>query len=136
MTRDTTQTADELATLLPGKKTLPIAGEVIEVGPLTMAQIARLAKSIRTIAQSAPDLTDVASLILTYPDEIIEAVAIAINKPAEWVGALLPDDFFKLAQLVVEQNRTFFLERVAPLVSDVMATMAEAGKAGPTRLAS
>ena len=53
-------------------------------------------------------------MVASHADEVIEAVAVATGKPAEWVGDLMPDDLCFLALKIIEVNADFFAQRLAP----------------------
>lgn len=128
--------AKDLETIFPGSKQVQVGEETIDVRPLKVRQIAKIAKAAREIATSNIDLKDLASVVTEYPDEIITIVAAAIDRDETWVGELTADHLIVLMREIVAVNTDFFTRRVVPELSAALETISAAQADGPTRLNS
>lgn len=133
----------ELAILYPETLKVETREGTVEVKPIPVARIGRASKHLRAFITAGGTVTpegtglDMTKL-LEDADNAVAFVAAAVDWPLEQVGALLPDDFMKVIQAVIEVNKDFFVKSVAPLVSEALATMNQATTvgAGPTQLNS
>lgn len=112
--------ATDLEDLAPAPIRVRAGGESIDVLPLTVGQIPPLARTLKGIDL---DFSNVFGLLEAHGERLVEAVALCINRPVEWVGALPADEFIELAAHVLEVNAHFFGRRVLPAVNQLMATL-------------
>jgi hypothetical protein len=120
--------AADLASLFPSPETIIIRGEPIEVHPLTIRQLGKVAAALKRVADD-PDLVefDIAAIAASHTEDAIEAVAAAIGKPVDWVAALNSADFLALGLIVWNVNADFFGRHVAPLVEKIRGATATLG---------
>ena len=136
---------EELNALFPRPKVVTLQGGPVEVWPLRARQFGPFARAVgplldefnRLAALARPvdggwtvDLAPAgwAALISAHADTVIRAVAVALEKKPEEIGALFLDELVSLAATVVEVNADFFARRLLPTA---MAAMGKA-LAGPT----
>lgn len=139
MTKDEAGAAgdlQELGKLFSDPVKVEISGETVEVRPLTIRQTGKVAGILREIfakrAQDPREL-DIAELVGSHTEHMVEIVAVATGRPAEWVANLRTDHFVDLAELVFRVNGAFFVQCVAPRLAGVARAMAGLGAgAGPT----
>jgi hypothetical protein len=115
-----------LSDIFPEPGTVRIDGELIEIMPLKTKQIGAFSRAIRPLAGDIGRLLEkserdsrattdfILRMVAAHADEVIEAVAVATGKPAEWVGDLMPDELCFLALKIIEVNADFFAARLAP----------------------
>jgi len=130
---------DELAELLAEPQGLEIAGEWLDIGPLVVREIPPFSRALRpllprlnaVLAGGEGVTAEVLFDLLAEGEHLVEAVAIAVRKPATWVGGLAADDFLALVLKVLEVNADFFAQRLAPALAGRLAltTAALAGSA-------
>lgn len=125
----------ELSTLTPSIKTVTIRrdqadAEVIKITPLKFRQFAEVAKHVvtfRSLTSENGDL-DIMSLIANHGSEVAQVISISLDKDPKWVDALDLDDTLELVMVIVEVNRDFFSQQLAPKLRE-MTTRLSAGKA-------
>jgi len=132
---------DELSVLAPEGASIEYQGERLEVLPLTIGQIPPLVRKCRVVVDALMGMdgleTDseeqqfraVLDIVGDQGEQVLEAVAIAIGKPADFVSKGSLEDFERLAMKVLEVNRDFFVQRLGPLLG---ALKKQAAGAGPT----
>lgn len=128
----------ELAKLFADPARVEIAGETVEVRPLTIRQTGRVAAILRTVfggsdGKRDPRDLDVAELVADHTEAMVDLVAVATGRPVDWVGGLRADHFVELAVVVFRVNGSFFVQCVAPRLAAVPALLAAlTGGDGPT----
>lgn len=112
----------QLTTLLPAIKTVIInegtdKAEVLNIEPFKYKQFYLVSANLMIIKSSikGEDL-DLLNLVATNGEEIGKIISIACNKPEEWVDKLDLTEVVKLAGAIVEVNRDFFFQRLAPTI--------------------
>jgi len=134
---------DQLEVLEPSGSSVMYGGERIEVLPLTIGQlpkIVRLARpvidSLMAMDESAGEAEMVAMLmdmLDKHGEAMFGAVALAVDKPEEFIAKGKLDEFVDLAKAVYEVNRDFFAQKLAPLLAGRVASPAKPGRgAGKT----
>jgi hypothetical protein len=141
---------DVLDIQFPQPVIVPIVGEDLAVYPLRARQFGPFRRSAAALlavyndlathkAETAPEqpwlayLADLSparwvELVCGHMDDVVAALAVAIERPPEWVGALFLHDILQLARTVVRVNLDFFLklllsleagatERTGPIIS-------------------
>lgn len=133
---------DDLAQLFPVPVEVPTSIGAVAVLPVRGRQLGRFAQvcaplveryqALRLIdANSGLDrlpLQHWRALIDEHADEVIEALAVAVERPAAEIGALFIDELLQLAATVVRVNANFFVERLLPTMMAIRADL----MAGPT----
>ncbi|MDO3524993.1 hypothetical protein Q3P09_24690, partial [Ralstonia pseudosolanacearum] len=72
------------------------------------------------------------ALFIEHGDDLLQAVAIAVDKPRAWVDALAADEAILLAAKVVEVNADFFTRTVLPRLDGLFAQVTQATASGST----
>ena len=121
---------DALEVLEPAGSSVTYRGERIEVKPLTIGQLPKLVRTARPVVnavlalQSLPEDSegdDFIDLLLTligdHGEAVYAAAALCISRPTAWVEEGALDEFVVLAKALVEVNRDFFVQRLAPLLA-------------------
>lgn len=61
-----------------------------------------------------PDTFRLFKVISDHADAMVRATALVSNAPVPFLERLKPDEFFKVAALVIRVNGDFFVQRLAP----------------------
>lgn len=120
---------DALEVLEPAGSSVTYRGERIEVRPLTIGQLPKLVRTARPVVnavlalQSLPEDSDsdgfidlLLNLIGDHGEAVYAAAAHCIDRPVDWVSKGALDEFVVLAKALVEVNRDFFVQKLAPLL--------------------
>jgi hypothetical protein len=114
----------ELETLIPAGADVVIAGEALTIRPLKVGQLPAF---LRTIAPVMRQITggeiDWLALFGERGNDLLSAVAIAIDKPRAWIDDLTADEALVLAAKVIEINADFFTRTVMPQVEGLFAAV-------------
>jgi hypothetical protein len=109
------------AALPPVASTIVIGGETIDLTPIRVGEIPAFARAVQPVAGFLLASPDWVALISEHGDAVIDAVAIAIRRPREWVAGLEIDDAVHLASAVFEVNADFFIRRLLPSLTAAAA---------------
>ena len=114
----------DLATLIPPGVQITVAGETLTLKPLKVGSLPAFLRAISPVMQSltAPAI-DWLALFGERGDDLLEAIAIAVGKPREWVDDLAADEAILLAAKVIEVNADFFTQTVIPKLDGLFAQM-------------
>jgi hypothetical protein len=108
----------ELEIVSPPEKQIEFLGRKIALTPITMGKLQRFTIAVRPIAAdlflALEGSGDVVQTIELHGERMIEAVSIATGIEQTELESVLPDDFLKLAEAVVEVNADFFVRRLIP----------------------
>lgn len=107
---------DDLGTFAPVPRRITVADQDFEVLPLRLRQLPAFTKAVEP-ALPALLSGDFQTAIHRHQDGMVEAVAVATGADRDWLGELYPDDFIRLARVVLEVNVDFFGRRVMPELS-------------------
>lgn len=120
---------EELATALgdTGHRDVVVhaQGEGIVVRPMTLSQIHAIAPHIKDLSGVIAGDEDLMSAMFHRLDVVVAAVAVGINKPAEWVWATQPQELLELASAVLGVNMDFFSRVVAPALGAAKIRLAK-----------
>lgn len=127
----------DLEKLIPQGALLTIGGEALALKPLKVGQMPAFLRAISPVMQhlGQPQI-DWLALFGERGDDLLSAIAIAVNKPRVWVDELAADEAILLAAKVIEINADFFTRTVLPrldgLFAQVMPLAAQAAASGST----
>ena len=124
-------TSEPFAALPPVPVTLVIDGEALELTPLKVGELPAFARAVQPVAASLSASPDWLALLAEHGEAVIEAVAIASRRPAEWVAGLGLDEAVRLAEAVFEVNADFFIQRVLPGLTEAAARISTLGSRIP-----
>lgn len=137
---------DELDVLEPASVEVTYRGARLQLRPITIGAVPRLVREARPVINALMDaawlsgeggegafLEGILSMVEEHADAACRAVAICIDREADWVQGGDVAEFFDLAVKVLEVNRDFFTHRIAPLLGGRLGTVLGAG---PTRSSS
>ena len=110
---------DDLNTLIPETFDLNIAGESIEITPLRLGEFPAMLKAVKPFAEQLDADPDWLFLLAEHGEALLDALTVACRRPREWVDELALDDALELAASVFEVNADFFVQRVAPNVTNM-----------------
>lgn len=115
----------DLERFIPTPREITIAGRTLEFLPLKMGRVPAFTRAILPAMPTilAGNLT---GAIAAYPDAFIDAVIVGAGVERDWVEALWPDDFIRLASAVMETNADFFARRVLPQLGAASRTLTAA----------
>lgn len=116
---------DELQVLFPDRE-LIVAGETLTIKPFTARQwpqVIAVFQKLQPLLQpkDADGTVDILSIFAAGADDLYRALGIAAGKPLEWFDGVQMDDAIRLFSLVLEINQSFFAERIAPMLPDLLA---------------
>jgi hypothetical protein len=98
-----------------------VDGTDVTVAPLVVQQWPKALRLIEPIMGTllyeadTLNLSGVLMLLGVHGEPLIEAVAIFIKQPLEWVGQLLPDRLAALVMIAIEVNGDFFTKAMAAM---------------------
>lgn len=116
---------EDLNEIQPEPHILTISTEEITVSPLKFGQFGAFARTIKPVIGSINELLEtdtsdthfamqIAELLANHSEDVLKAVAIAIDKPESWVSDLDMAQAIELVQAVIEVNMDFFGQRLVP----------------------
>lgn len=115
---------DDLQVLFPDRE-LTVAGETLTIRPFTARQwpkVLGIFQKLQPMLFAGEDQTvDVLAIFAAGADDLYSALAIAAHKSLEWFDDVPMDDAIRLFSLVLEINQSFFAERIAPILPDLLA---------------
>ncbi len=110
---------DEMNILIPETLELDIAGERIEITPLRLGEFPAMLKAVRPFAAQLEADPDWLSLLAEHGEALLDSLAVTCRRPRDWVDGLALDEALTLAASVFEVNADFFVQRVAPNVTEL-----------------
>ena len=114
----------ELETLIPAGADVVIAGEALTIRPLKVGQLPAFLRAITPVMrQITGGEIDWLALFGERGNDLLSAVAIAIDKPRAWIDDLTADEALVLAAKVIEVNADFFTRTVMPQVEGLFAAV-------------
>ncbi|AST26510.1 hypothetical protein [Ralstonia pseudosolanacearum] len=124
---------DDLDKLIPQPAELAVGGETLAIQPLKVGRLPAFLRAISpTLQQLKAPSIDWLELFIERGDDLLQAVAIAVDKPRAWVDALAADEAILLAAKVVEVNADFFTRTVLPRLDGLFARVTQAAASGST----
>lgn len=116
--------ADDLQVLFPDRE-IVVAGESLTIRPFTARQWPKVLNIFQKLqpmlAGEDGQSVDILAIFAAGADDLYSALGIAAGKPLDWFDTVPMDDAIKLFQLVLEVNQSFFAERIAPILPDLLA---------------
>lgn len=116
--------ADDLDVLFPDRE-IVIGAETLTIKPYTARQwpkVIGVFQRLQPLLQPKNgENVDLLTVFAEGADDLYAALGIAAHKPLEWFDDVQMDDAIKLLSLVLEINQTFFVDRIAPMLPDLMA---------------
>ncbi|MFO1369822.1 MAG: hypothetical protein U1F46_12565 [Marinagarivorans sp.] len=109
-------TQNLFAALPPIPQQLTLAGETLDITPLRVGELPAFSRAITPISNAFSAEPDWMRLMSHNGDDLIEVLAIAARRPAQWVGGLALDEGIALAEAIFEANLDFFIHRVVPMI--------------------
>lgn len=133
----------ELNVLIPSPVPVKLSdGQAVEVWPLRARQFAPFAAAAEPLMDEYEyflQAGDAAggpaywrALVQRRADDVIAALAVALELPAERIGDLFLDDLLALAAKVIEVNLDFLSQRVTPMAAQAMGGLAALGRTSST----
>lgn len=135
---------DALDVLEPASRPVSYRGEQLDVGPLTIGAIPKIVRAARPVIdgvlalEAMPgDATGdaIAGLLMQLVEEhgerVYEVVALAVDRPIDWIAKGQLEEFLDLGIAVYEVNRDFFVRRLVPLLGDLRAVVSARSGSGP-----
>jgi len=116
----------EAEILFPDGKTLEIAGESLTVGKMKLRQIIKATGLMSNVFDlvhemykvDAIDVNLIFKLFALHGDDMLEFLAIVLDKDRTYVDELDLDDAVELMIAVAEVNMDFFAQKLMPLVNN------------------
>lgn len=98
----------------------------IDVRPIRVGKLSAFMRAVSGLlgAFDDPDKLDVAALVMVHTDEIITALAVALDVEREFVEQLDVADLVTAVTAVIEVNADFFTHRLRPALEAATATVA------------
>lgn len=116
----------DLNDVIPQPMTVTLSGETLAVTPIKLGQLPRFAGAVAGIwhlfaVEGEPDYL---AILTQGGEDLLDALAIALNKPRAWVDALDLAEAIQALQVVIEVNGDFFTQRVVPALTQMRAALA------------
>jgi hypothetical protein len=112
---DAAQDAAELQQLLGQPTLITIAGENLELKPITFGQLPAVLELVGPLlADLNRDGVDMVDLIMRHADRLLPLAALLTGRQREWIDALPLDEAAELIGTLIEINADFFARRVLP----------------------
>lgn len=108
--------------LIPPTRTVSVGGRDVVVEVLRMRQLPAFGKAIAEPLQSIVQ-GEYLVVIMQWPDQVTEALAIATGLDRVFLGNLRPDEYLHLATAVFEVNLDFFARAVLPAATAMGVTV-------------
>jgi hypothetical protein len=108
--------------LIPPTRTVAVGGRDVLVEVLRMRQLPGFGKAIAEPLQAIVQ-GDYLTVIMQWPEQVTEALAIATGLDRAFLSNLRPDEFVQLATAVFEVNLDFFARAVLPAATAMGATV-------------
>ncbi|MCK4139386.1 hypothetical protein HFK85_18750 [Ralstonia pseudosolanacearum] len=122
---------DDLDKLIPQPAELIVGVETLAIQPLKVGRLPAFLRAISpTLQQLRAPQIDWLGLFIEHGDDLLQAVAIAVDKPRAWVDALAADEAILLVAKVVEVNADFFTRTVLPRLDGLFARVTQAAASG------
>jgi hypothetical protein len=115
--------ANPYAALPPVPATIVIGGETLDLTPIRLGELPAFARAVQPVANHLSASPDWLALVSEHGEAVIDAVAIAVRRPREWVAGLDLDEAVQLASAVFEVNADFFMRRLAPAIAQATAKL-------------
>jgi hypothetical protein len=113
----------DLDILAPAETTLTVGGENLVISPLRVGQLPAFLRAIGPVAQQlGRGEIDWLAMLADHGDNVLQAIAVAVRRPRDWVDALATDEALLLAAKVIEVNADFFTRSVLPHLATNLAT--------------
>ena len=108
---------------------IEIRGHKIEIYEITMAGLPAFSAAVEPFMAAFDEAADLPAaradealqrntalfrLLAKHSPAFIAAAAVVTNTNAEFYNKLQPDEFFRVASVIVERNAAFFVQRLAP----------------------
>ena len=118
----------DLENLIPQPQEITVNGESLAITPLKVGQLPGFLRAITPVMQhlSGPQI-DWLALFGQHGEDLLGAMAIAVNKPRTWVDALPADAAIVLCAKVMEVNADFFTRMVLPQLDGLFAHIPKVG---------
>lgn len=113
-----------LETFTPQPVVVDLAGESLEIAPLKVGELPAFIRAIRPFAQHLTEDVDWLTLFGERGDDLVQALALSVRRPREWVAARELDEAIRLAEAVFEVNADFFVQRLVPSFTNTLARVA------------
>lgn len=113
--------SDDLKALFPGME-VAAGGETITVSPFVFGQLPKVAKcfaSIKGVIEGG-NLIEIAS---AGGEDLLQLLCLAVGKPRAWLDTLQSDEGLALMAAVIQVNRDFFVQRLAPVLQRLTQAM-------------
>jgi hypothetical protein len=122
---------DDIHTLCPAPRRVAAGGQIIEVTPIRVRELAAFAAAMQPLAHALAAGAELPELLALHTGELIAAVAVGARVDPAFIEGLGLDELLDLAEAVTEVNADFFVHRLAPRLTQAAArvstTLAAAG---------
>lgn len=116
---------DDLAAVIPEPKSLSIAGEDVTITQIKIGRLPHVLRAVQPLThmlkQDGP--FDLKAMFMLYADDCLTLLAALSGRERGWIDDLEIDDAIRLLAALLEINLDFFVQRVLPLLPDMLATM-------------
>lgn len=130
-------TTQDLEQVIPQPATIEVAGLTLTIAPITVGKLPRLMRALRPVLAAWNDLADAQggvpylALMERAGDDVVAALAIASDQPADWIAGLTPAQAIEIAIAELEANPDFFVHLLRENPG-LMAKAIAAAAPGPT----
>lgn len=121
------QTAQsDLEEIIPARKSIPLHdGKACEISLFRIGRLPAITKALQPFMHffELKQMPNLVLLLLTQPEDLLELLAALLDQPRSVVDQLPADDVVKLLTSYMEVNIDFLLQRVLPLLPQILAVM-------------
>lgn len=126
----------DLATLVPNGQKVNIADsegnvkETLTITPFVWKQFREVAKLVQPIKMHTDEKgeLDLMKLVGDHGEEVTDIIVVATGKPKTWVDELDLVNVLQLAAAIMQVNRDFFSQKLAPQLRELAARLSSGPK--------
>ena len=121
----------EAKVLRPGTR-VTVGGREVTVHPLTLDQLIDSTEVLTSIASEIDDTVGWPALLKKHRKEVYSFIAVSASIDAEEIGSLPASEAWSLISAFFEENKSFFVDQLIPLIRGTLAAILPLESAGPT----
>lgn len=121
----------EAKILRPGTR-VTVGGREVTVLPLTLDQLIDSTEALTSIASGVDSETGWPTLLKKHRKEIYSFIAASSSISVDEIGKLPASEAWSLLSAFFEENKSFFVDQLIPLIKDTLAAVAQLESAGQT----
>ena len=129
-TKDTNDASLD-AVLGQESETVKVGDEDIVVTPIKFGKLPAVLKHIGALVVDAQGKINYGATFMTGGEEVIQCLAVVLDKPREWFDTIGSVDGIKLLAAAVRVNRDLFEKKVAPEIQRLVGKISSPNSSQP-----